>query len=225
MSLDTPSPAFSGGVVDDKPVLNVQAGLGERTKLPVNKNVPSRCASNVLDIPSNHDIAVCLVPSQTIVQKAQGGWNRAVLPRIVAVMHIYEDSAARRRETRELTENLLAGVGGKDMSEDIPETRDDVKLAFDQMKFFGAHGPAFSVGTVVALHRHTGFHQNEFPDIPGLCDATGSPSVAGSDIKHGAASRRDLGDHQPIDGVQIRFALFGDAREHRTDAIVRGYRV
>ena len=41
------------------------------------------------------------------------------------------------------------------MSQDIPETGDDVELGVDQVKFFGAHGPD---GCVAALHRHTGLH-------------------------------------------------------------------
>ena len=83
------APAFSGRVVDHELVLDVQAGcLGERTKLPVSKYVPSRCALHFPDVPTNHDIAICLVPPQTIVQKAQGGWNGAVVAHVVAVMHV-----------------------------------------------------------------------------------------------------------------------------------------
>ncbi len=130
MSLDAPSPAFSGRVVDDKPVLDGQAGcLCERTKLTVSKDVPSRGASHFVEIPSDYDISIRLVPAQTIAQKAKGGWNRAVVARIVAVLHVYEDPALGRHQTCKLTENLQAAGWGKDVSQDIPETRDDVKLA------------------------------------------------------------------------------------------------
>ena len=117
--------------------------------------MPSRRAPQVFDIPGNHDIAIGLVPPQTIVQKAQGGWNGAVVARVVAVMHVHKDPALGRHQTRKLTENLHAAGGGKDVSEDIPETRDDVKPGLGQVKFFGAHGPDFGVR---ALHRDTGLH-------------------------------------------------------------------
>ena len=162
------------------------AALGERTKLPVSKDVPSRCAAHSLDIPSDHDIAIRLVPAQTIAQKPKGGGNRAVVAHVVAVMHVDEDPALGRHQTRKLAENLHAGGGGKDVSEDIPETRDDVKLAFEQVKFFGAHGLELSLSR--ALHRHAGLHQNELRDVSGLCDPAGSPAVARSDIEHGAAA-------------------------------------
>ncbi len=184
MSFDTPSPAVSGRVVDDKSVLDVQAGyLCERTKFPVSKDVASRCTSHFLDIPSDHHVAICLVPPQMILQKAKGGWSRAVVARIIAVMHVYEDPALRRHQTCKLTENLQAAGRGKDVSKDIPETRDDVKLGLDRVKFFGAHGLEFCGRVVVALHRHTGLKQNEFRDVPGLCHPAGSRAVARSDIQ------------------------------------------
>ena len=164
---------LSGCVVDDKPVLDVQAGrLGERTKLPVSKDVPSRRAAHVLYIPGDHDIAIGLVPPQTIVQKAQGGWNRAVVAHVIAVMHVHEDPALGRHQTRKLTENLHAAGGGKDMSEDIPETRDDVKLGLGQVKFFGAHGPDCGVrATCIAT---LGSTRTSSAMSSGLCDPAGS---------------------------------------------------
>jgi len=59
----------------------------------VSKNVPSGRASHLLDVPSDHHIAIGLAPLQTILQKAKCGWNRAVLAHIVAVLHVYEDPA------------------------------------------------------------------------------------------------------------------------------------
>ena len=110
MSFDTPSPAFSGRVVDDKPGLDVQAScLGKRTKLTVSKDVTSSGAEHFFDIPNNYDIAIGLVPAQTIVQKAKGGWDRAVVARIVAVMHVYEDPALGRHETCKLMETPPVG--------------------------------------------------------------------------------------------------------------------
>ena len=121
----------------------------ERNSLCV-KTCP-RVVHCTLDIPSHHDIAIGLVPPQTIVQKAKSGWNRAVVARIVAMLHVYEDPALGRHQTRKLTENLRAAAGGKDVSEDIPETRDDVKLGVDQMKFFGPHGPEFRAQPVPCI--------------------------------------------------------------------------
>jgi hypothetical protein len=150
MSFDTPSPAFSGRVVDHKPGLDVQAGCsGERTKLSVSEDVPSRTALHSFDVPGDHDISIGLVPPHTILQKAKDGWNRAIVARIVAVVHVYKDPAVGRRQTGKLTEHLYAPGGGKDVSKDIPKTRDDVKLAVDQVKLFGAHGPDFGTR---ALH-------------------------------------------------------------------------
>jgi len=114
-------------------------------------------------------------------------------------------------------QNSQASGGRKDVPQDIPERRNDVELALHQVKFFGAHAPESGVR---ALHRHTGLHQNEFRNVSGLCDPAGPRAVARSNIKQGAASRRYPGDHQLIDAVQIRSALFGDAREHRPELIV-----
>jgi len=78
MSFDTPAPAVSGRIVDNQPILDAQARkLGEGTKFLVSKNMPPRAASHLLDVfldsPSDHHIAVCLIPSQMIMQKAKGG--------------------------------------------------------------------------------------------------------------------------------------------------------
>jgi hypothetical protein len=174
------------------------------------------------EIPSDHDIAIGLVPLQAIAQKAQGGWNRTVVARIVAVMHVHEDPASGRNEAGELTENLPVASRGKDVSEDIPETRDHVKFFLHRVKLLGAYG--LEVG-FPALHPNTGLNQNEFRYVSGLRDLASSDSIARPDIQHGAASRRNLGNHQPIDAVEIPFALFSGAREHRPNLIVRGDRI
>src|SRR5580700_2067777 len=116
MSLDAPSPAFSGRVVDHKPGFDVQAGrLNHRAKLVMSKDVPARGAFRLPDIPSRHDIAICLTPPQTIVQKAQCGWKGTVVARVVAVMQVDKDPALRRHQTRKLLENLHAAGRGKDV--------------------------------------------------------------------------------------------------------------
>jgi hypothetical protein len=224
MSCHAPWLAFSGGIIDDKAGFDIQAGrLGERSKLLVGKDVPSRCAAHFvnisLDSPGDYDIAIGVFPPQVIAQKAKGGWNRAVVAYIVPMKHVDEDPPVGRHETRKVTENLQAGGCGKDVSEDIPETSDDVKPRFEQMKFFGAHRPELGV---LALHRRAGLHQNQFRNVTGLCDATRSSAVTGADIEHGAASRRYARDHKLIDAVQVRSAFFGDPREHRADAVVCG---
>ena len=193
------------------------AACGQGTKFSVSKNVPSRRASHFADVPSDHHIAIGLAPLQTILQKSKGGWNRAVVAHIVAVLHVDEDSALGRHQACKLTEDLQASGGGENMSEHIPETRDDVKLPLDHVKIFSRHGRGRA-----ALHCDARFDQNQFSDASSLCDPAGSCAVAGSDIQHGAASRRYPGDYNLIDTVQIRSALFRDARENGRDPIVRG---
>jgi hypothetical protein len=180
MSFDAPSAAFSGRVVDHEPLLDVQAsGMSERTKLPVSKYVPSRCALHFPGVPTNHDIAICLLPPQTIVEEAQGGWNGAVMAYVVTVMDVYEDPAFGRHQTCKLAENLEAASVGKDVSEDIPEARDDIKSRLDQLQFFGAHSADLGVRT---MHPNTWLYQQQFRNVTGLCDPAGSPAVAGSHI-------------------------------------------
>jgi len=188
----------------------------------MSKDMPPRCASHLLDIPRDHHVAICLIPAQTILQKTKDGWNRAEVARIVAMLHVHEDPPLGRHQAHKLMQNLQPGGGRKDVSEDIPETRDDIKLRLDQVKFFGAHCHYFRVRAVFALHPHAGLQQKQFRNVSGLCDPAGSRAIASSNIQHGAASCRYSGDHQPIDAVQIRSALFGDPGEHRPDAIVRG---
>ena len=178
---------FSGRVVDDESPFDVQAGgIGQRTKFPVSKNVPSGRAAHLLDLPSDHDIAIGLTPLQTILQKSKGGWNRAVVAHIVAVLHVDEDSALGRHQACKVTEDLQASDGWKNVSEHIPETCDDVKLPLDHVKIFSRHGRGRA-----ALHCDARFDQNQFSDASSLCDPAGSCAIAGSDIEQGAASSWD----------------------------------
>src|SRR5580704_8382318 len=99
------------------------------------------------------------------MQIAQGGRESAVVADVVAVVQVYEDLALGRDQPCKLLENFQAAGGGKDVPEDIPETGDDIEVALDQVKRFGAHGPEFCVGAVYTLHRDTWLYQNEFRNV------------------------------------------------------------
>ncbi len=109
------------------------------------------------------------------------------------------------------------------MAEDVPQTSDDVKLGLNRVKFFGAHGPDLGVREAVALHRSAWFEQYKFRDASSLRDAASASAIATSDVEHGTAARRDLGNNQLIDTVQIGLPLIGQTREYWRDSIISSH--
>src|SRR5579863_7834635 len=138
MPFKGPSPPLPGAVIHDKPLLYVQTrGTAQRPDLAVRKDMPLGCASLTPEIPGHHDIAIRLTPEYAVAEEAHRGWQRSIMASVIAVTHVDEELALRRQQTRKLAQNLNSASGGENMSEDIPETSDDVKLSLYQVKILG----------------------------------------------------------------------------------------
>ena len=82
--------------------------MGQPGKLRVRENVSGAPDAPAFDVPVDGHIPVGAVRGEPVAQESRGGRRRAIMPRVIAVVHVEEDSALWRRQPRELAERFQA---------------------------------------------------------------------------------------------------------------------
>ena len=97
MSLPAPSAWITGSVVDDERLFDPESGCaGKRAAFLIGKDVATGNAMRFSNVPSDLNVATVFVPGREIAEDAEDRWQRSVMTRVVAVIHIDEDPALRR---------------------------------------------------------------------------------------------------------------------------------
>ena len=138
------------------------------------------------------------------------------------MIHVDKDLALRSQQAAKLAENFNPAGGGKDVSEDIPETCDDVKPGVEPSEVLRR---AWSRPVLHSLNRcaciaKLGSSSDKLCNAPSTARCGGRECHRPLRRRAGNGSRRHLGDNQPVDTIQIRPSLLRQAREHWRDQVI-----
>lgn len=220
MPLEGPSALLPGRVVHHKSFFDVQAGgTAHGSHLAMREDVPACRRALAAHIPANRDIATLLAPDKEILDETRGSWYAPVVPGVVAMTHVDKRFTVRRKQPRKLAQNLDPRGGREDVSEHIPKTQNRVKPGFDCRKVLGAHGA--DIGSS-ALHRARWFKKREVRNAEALGNSARTRSISRANIEQRTAARRNSGNHEPLDALQIRLALTRQLRECGCNPVVCG---
>ena len=202
-------------------LLNRQAGgVGHPANLTVCEYMSNRGAMDAGNIPSDGNVSVPVTRGKPVIDDAAKSWKRSILSRVVAVIHIHEDPALRSQQPGELTQRLDSVRCGKDVSQNVPETSDHVKLASNRIQLFGPHRPALGADGPSPPHFSAGIEQPKVIQTCGAGNPARAHAIAGPDIEQRPAARWNLCDDDGVNAIQIDLMSGRQAFVYRCDVVV-----